>query len=117
MSRKAKDLWNRVWRTFLQGALGVFALTYFGPLFDLVQSFVSLGPGDQLPRIDLTGWSSWGNGVRNNDNTASLFDYLDPQYQFVTNASWTRAGHRCRECCAVSNFAERHGSLGGVSCR
>lgn len=56
MSRKAKDLWNRVWRTFLQGALGVFALTYFGPFWDLAQSFVSLGPGDELPTVDLTFW-------------------------------------------------------------
>lgn len=56
LSRKAKDMLNRVWRTFAQGALGVFGLTYIGPLFDLVQSFVSLGPGDTLPQVDLTFW-------------------------------------------------------------
>jgi hypothetical protein len=57
MSRKAKDLLNRVGRTFGQGALGVFALTYAKPLFDLMRSFASLGPGDQLPKYpDLTFW-------------------------------------------------------------
>lgn len=56
LSRKAKDLWNRTWRTFLQGALAVFIITWIGPLWDLVQSFVSLGPGDQLPHVDLNIW-------------------------------------------------------------
>jgi hypothetical protein len=57
MSRKAKDLWNRVWRTFVQGALAVFVITWIKPLFELARSFVSLGPGDNLPPMpDLTFW-------------------------------------------------------------
>ena len=53
----------------------------------------SCQPGQRdnvLPRLDIAGWSSYGNGVRPNDNTGSLFDYLDPQYQLVVNATWNK---------------------------
>lgn len=56
MSQRASDLWSRVWRTFAQGAAGVFVATYFGPLMDLMRAFTSLGPGDNLPEIELTLW-------------------------------------------------------------
>ena len=38
-----------------------------------------------MPRVDiaLPSWSSYGNGIRVNDNTGSVFDYLDPQWQWV----------------------------------
>ena len=52
-----------------------------------------------LPRIDFgagTFWSSYGNGVRVNDNTGSVFDYLDPQWQFVANGSWTKGAHNVK---------------------
>lgn len=49
-----------------------------------------------LPRIDIAGWSSYGNGVRNNDNTGSVFDYLDPQWQWVMNASWSKGAHNVK---------------------
>ena len=41
-----------------------------------------------MPRIDIATptWSSYGNGIRVNDNTGSVFDYLDPQWQWVMNA-------------------------------
>lgn len=46
---------KRSTRTFLQGAVGVFALTYAKPLFDLARDVASIGPGDQLPVFpDLT---------------------------------------------------------------
>lgn len=49
-----------------------------------------------MPRIDIAGWSSYGNGVRGNDNTGSVFDYLDPQWQWVMNAGWTRGAHNVK---------------------
>jgi Carboxypeptidase regulatory-like domain/TonB dependent receptor/TonB-dependent Receptor Plug Domain len=49
-----------------------------------------------LPRIDIANWSSYGNGVRVNDNTGSVFDYLDPQWQFVANGSWSKASHNVK---------------------
>ena len=52
-----------------------------------------------LPRIDFgagTFWSSYGNGVRVNDNTGSVFDYLDPQWQYVANASWSKGSHNIK---------------------
>jgi hypothetical protein len=56
-----------------------------------------------LPRIDITStggglvggagsWTSYGNTV----NTSSVFDYLDPQYQYVVNAGWTKGAHNIR---------------------
>ncbi len=59
----------------------------------------SCQPGQRdtvLPRLDIAGWSSYGNGVRPNDNTGSLFDYLDPQYQFVVNANWNKGRHNIK---------------------
>ena len=57
MSQKMHDLLIRVWRTFLQGAVGAFLLTYAKPLFDLARDFASLGPGDNLPPTpDLNFW-------------------------------------------------------------
>lgn len=44
-----KDWAARVLRTFVQGAVGAFLLLYSGTIFDLVRSFASLGPGDNLP--------------------------------------------------------------------
>ena len=51
-----------------------------------------------LPRIDfITGtWSSYGNGIRTNDNTGSVFDYLDPQWQYVANAGWNKGTHNVK---------------------
>jgi hypothetical protein len=49
-----------------------------------------------MPRIDINGWSSDGNGIRGNDNTASVFDYLDPQWQWVMNAGWTTGAHNVK---------------------
>ncbi len=49
-----------------------------------------------MPRIDIAGWSSYGNGIRVNDNTASVFDYLDPQWQWVMNAGWNRGTHNVK---------------------
>ena len=49
-----------------------------------------------MPRIDISGWSSYGNGIRNNDNTASVFDYLDPQWQWVMNGGWTKGVHNVK---------------------
>jgi outer membrane receptor protein involved in Fe transport len=46
-----------------------------------------------MPRIDIAGWSSYGNGIRVNDNTGSVFDYLDPQWQWVMNAGWNKGVH------------------------
>ena len=42
------------------------------------------------------GWSSYGNGIRVNDNTASVFDYLDPQWQWVMNAGWNKGVHNVK---------------------
>ena len=41
-------------------------------------------------------WSSYGNGIRVNDNTASVFDYLDPQWQWVMNAGWNKGVHNVK---------------------
>jgi hypothetical protein len=51
-----------------------------------------------MPRIDiaLPAWSSYGNGIRVNDNTASVFDYLDPQWQWVMNAGWNKGTHNVK---------------------
>lgn len=49
-----------------------------------------------MPRIDIAGWSSYGNGIRVNDNTASVFDYLDPQWQWVMNAGWNKGAHNVK---------------------
>jgi hypothetical protein len=49
-----------------------------------------------LPRIDITNWTSYGNGIRLNDNTASVFDYLDPQWQYVANGSWSKGSHNVK---------------------
>ncbi len=49
-----------------------------------------------MPRIDILGWSSYGNGIRVNDNTASVFDYLDPQWQWVMNAGWNKGAHNVK---------------------
>jgi len=49
-----------------------------------------------LPRIDIANWSSYGNGVRVNDNTGSVFDYLDPQWQYVANGSWSKGAHNVK---------------------
>jgi hypothetical protein len=49
-----------------------------------------------MPRIDITGWSSYGNGIRVNDNTGSVFDYLDPQWQWVFNAGWNKGAHNVK---------------------
>jgi hypothetical protein len=49
-----------------------------------------------LPRIDIAGWSSYGNGTFPNDNTGSVFDYLDPQWQWVMNASWNKGSHNIK---------------------
>lgn len=46
-----KDWLARVLRTFVQGAVGVFLLTYSATLFKLAQDFASLGPGDELPPL------------------------------------------------------------------
>jgi hypothetical protein len=52
-----------------------------------------------MPRVDIIpngGWSSYGNGIRVNDNTASVFDYLDPQWQWVMNAGWNKGAHNVK---------------------
>ena len=49
-----------------------------------------------MPRIDINGWSWYGNGIRGNDNTASVFDYLDPQWQWVMNAGWNKGVHNVK---------------------
>ena len=51
-----------------------------------------------MPRIDIftPSWSSYGNGIRVNDNTASVFDYLDPQWQWVMNAGWNKGVHNIK---------------------
>src|SRR5687768_18423125 len=52
-----------------------------------------------MPRVDIIpngGWSSYGNGIRVNDNTASVFDYLDPQWQWVMNAGWNKGAHNLK---------------------
>jgi hypothetical protein len=52
-----------------------------------------------MPRIDIgpaNTWSSYGNGIRVNDNTASVFDYLDPQWQWVMNAGWNKGAHNVK---------------------
>jgi hypothetical protein len=49
-----------------------------------------------MPRIDINGWSSYGNGIRVNDNTGSVFDYLDPQWQWVVNAGWNKGAHNVK---------------------
>ena len=49
-----------------------------------------------MPRIDILGWSSYGNGIRVNDNTGSVFDYLDPQWQWVMNAAWNKGSHNVK---------------------
>ena len=51
-----------------------------------------------MPRIDIAtpSWSSYGNGIRVNDNTASVFDYLDPQWQWVMNAGWNKGVHNVK---------------------
>lgn len=46
-----KDWIARVIRTFVQGAIGIFILTYSATIFKLVKDFASLGPGDQLPVV------------------------------------------------------------------
>ena len=48
-----------------------------------------------MPRIDISlpSWSSYGNGIRVNDNTGSVFDYLDPQWQWVVNGGWNKGVH------------------------
>ena len=48
-------------------------------------------PVDALP-----SWSSCGNGIRVNDNTGSVFDYLDPQWQYVVNAGWNKGVHNVK---------------------
>ena len=37
-------------------------------------------------------WTGYGNTV----NTSSVFDYLDPQYDYVVNAGWTKGSHNVR---------------------
>ena len=51
-----------------------------------------------MPRVDIipNSWSSYGNGIRVNDNTASVFDYLDPQWQWVMNAGWNKGAHNVK---------------------
>jgi hypothetical protein len=51
-----------------------------------------------MPRVDIftPSWSSYGNGIRVNDNTASVFDYLDPQWQWVMNAGWNKGAHNVK---------------------
>ena len=50
------DTANRVRRTFIQGATGVFLITYVGPLMTLLTSLTRIAPGEQLPDVDLTFW-------------------------------------------------------------
>jgi hypothetical protein len=71
----------------------------------------SCQPGQRdyvLPRIDINGWSSYGNGTRVNDNTGSLFDYLDPQYQWVVNASWNKGAHNVKFGADVHRLEMNH---------
>jgi hypothetical protein len=51
-----------------------------------------------MPRIDIStpSWSSYGNGIRVNDNTGSVFDYLDPQWQWVVNDGWNKGTHNVK---------------------
>ena len=51
-----------------------------------------------MPRVDiaLPSWSWYGNGIRVNDNTGSVFDYLDPQWQYVVNAGWNKGVHNVK---------------------
>jgi hypothetical protein len=51
-----------------------------------------------MPRIDFIAgtWSSYGNGTRVNDNTGSVFDYLDPQWQWVVNAGYNKGTHNVK---------------------
>ena len=51
-----------------------------------------------MPRVDIipNSWSSYGNGIRVNDNTASVFDYLDPQWQWVMNAGYNKGAHNIK---------------------
>jgi len=46
-----RDWIARVVRTFIQGAVGVFVLTYSATIFKLLRDFASLGPGDNLPPV------------------------------------------------------------------
>lgn len=71
----------------------------------------SCQPGQRdyvLPRIDINGWSSYGNGTRVNDNTGSVFDYLDPQYQWVVNASWNKGSHNLKFGADVHRLEMNH---------
>ena len=45
MSRKAKDLLIRVWRTFLQGAIPVFIVTAVGPIRDIFYDIMNVASG------------------------------------------------------------------------
>lgn len=51
-----KDTLNRVRRTFIQGALGIFVATYIGPVMAFLQGIVNAGNGGAMPEIDLTFW-------------------------------------------------------------
>jgi hypothetical protein len=48
------------------------------------------------PRTAPDGWSSWGNGLRSSNNFGSVFDYLEPQWQFVVNGNWNRGAHNVK---------------------
>jgi hypothetical protein len=45
-----------------------------------------------VPVLNISGYTAYGNTV----NTSSVFDYLDPQYQGVINAGWTKGKHNIR---------------------
>lgn len=73
----------------------------------------SCQPGQRdyvLPRIDFGNqlWSSYGNGTRVNDNTGSVFDYLDPQYQWVVNATWNKGSHNLKFGADVHRLEMNH---------
>jgi hypothetical protein len=73
----------------------------------------SCQPGQRdyvLPRIDFgtNSFSSYGNGTRVNDNTGSVFDYLDPQYQWVVNASWNKGAHNVKFGADVHRLEMNH---------
>lgn len=45
LSQKARDMWVRVWRTFLQGAIPVFLVTAIGPLRDVFYDLMNVASG------------------------------------------------------------------------
>jgi outer membrane receptor protein involved in Fe transport len=55
-----------------------------------------------LPQIEINGFTQRGGTsggtqpLGNNGFSSSVLDYTDPQFQFVTNASWTKGTHNVK---------------------